>query len=114
MIRILALVLGIHLLLVIFLKLVIDISKVTVDLLFKLLFDAASQTILNHARMKNYLGGDCGITMVLHTWGQDMSFHPHVHCIVTGGGFDGNHWIEAEMHQKKGILKIVKNKSSSY
>jgi len=65
-------------------------------LLFKLLFDAASQTILNHARMKNYLGGNCGITMVLHTWGQDMSFHPHVHCIVTGGGFDGNHWIEAK------------------
>ena len=46
--------------------------------------------------MKNYLGGDCGITMVLHTWGQDLSFHPHVHCIVTGGGFDGNHWIEAK------------------
>jgi len=36
-------------------------------LLFKLLFDAASQTILNHARMKNYLGANCGITMVLHT-----------------------------------------------
>lgn len=64
--------------------------------LFKLLFDSASQTILNHAKMPEYLGADCGITMVLHTWGQDLSFHPHVHCIVTGGGFDGENWIEAK------------------
>jgi hypothetical protein len=64
--------------------------------LFKLLFDAASQTIMNHSRMKNYLGADCGITMILHTWGQDLSFHPHVHCIVTGGGFDGQKWIAAK------------------
>ena len=64
--------------------------------LFKLLFDAASQTILNHGRMPNYLGADCGITMVLHTWGQQLNFHPHVHCIVTGGGFDGQKWVEAK------------------
>jgi hypothetical protein len=31
----------------------------------------------------HYLGADCGITMVLHTWGQQLNFHPHVHCIVT-------------------------------
>jgi len=64
--------------------------------LFKLLFDAASQTIMNHIRMKNYLGVDCGITMVLHTWGQQLNLHPHVHCIVTGGGFDGHKWIKAK------------------
>jgi hypothetical protein len=34
--------------------------------------------------------------MVLHTWGQDLSFHSHVHCIVTGGGFDGSNWVEAK------------------
>jgi hypothetical protein len=65
-------------------------------LLFKLLFDAASQTIMNHSRMPNYLGADCGITMVLHTWGQQLNFHPHVHCIVTGGGFDGHKWVDAK------------------
>lgn len=64
--------------------------------LFQLLFDAASQTIMNHGRMPNYLGADCGITMVLHTWGQQLNFHPHVHCIVTGGGFDGQKWVEAK------------------
>lgn len=64
--------------------------------MFQLLFDAASKTIINHGRMPNYLGADCGITMVLHTWGQDLSFHPHVHCIVTGGGFDGQKWVVAK------------------
>jgi hypothetical protein len=46
--------------------------------------------------MKNYLVPIVGITMVLHTWGQHWSFHPHVHCIVTGGGFDGHHWVDAK------------------
>jgi hypothetical protein len=64
--------------------------------LFDLLFLAASRTLLKHARMPEYLGAEPGITMVLHTWGQDMSFHPHVHCIVSGGGFDGKKWIEAK------------------
>jgi hypothetical protein len=64
--------------------------------LFKLLFDAASETILNHSKMPEYLGSESGITMVLHTWGQNLSFHPHVHCIVTGGGFDGDKWSDAK------------------
>jgi hypothetical protein len=61
--------------------------------LFDLLFLAASQTLLKHARMPEYLGAEPGITMVLHTWGQDLSFHPHVHCIVSAGGFDGISWV---------------------
>ena len=65
-------------------------------LLFKLLFDAASQTILNYAKMPEFLGATPGITMVLHTWGQDLNFHPHVHCIVSGGGFDGTNWVDAK------------------
>ncbi|MCH7410682.1 IS91 family transposase [Belliella sp. DSM 111904] len=64
--------------------------------LFDLLFLAASQTLLKHARMPEYLGAEPGITMVLHTWGQDLSFHPHVHCIVSAGGYDGKRWIEAK------------------
>jgi len=81
--------------------------------LFQLLFDAASQTIINHGRMKNYLGADCGITMILHTWGQDLSFHPHVHCIVTGGGFDGNNWVEAQ-RKKNNFLFPEKSLSKMY
>ena len=64
--------------------------------LFDLLFQAASQTLLRHAKMPEYLGAEPGITMVLHTWGQDLSFHPHVHCIVSAGGFDGKRWMTAK------------------
>jgi hypothetical protein len=64
--------------------------------LFDALFAASSQTLLRHARMPEYLGAEPGITMVLHTWGQDLSFHPHVHCIVSAGGYDGNRWIDAK------------------
>jgi len=64
--------------------------------LFDLLFQSASKTLLRHARMPEYLGAEPGITMVLHTWGQDLSFHPHVHCIVSAGGFDGKCWLDAK------------------
>jgi hypothetical protein len=69
--------------------------------LFKLLFDSASQTILQHAKMPEYIGAECGITMILHTWGQELTFHPHVHCIVTAGGYDGEGWIEAKRKNNK-------------
>ena len=51
-----------------------------------ILFKAASETLVNLALDKKYLGAKIGLTMVLHTWGQTLSFHPHVHCIVPGGG----------------------------
>jgi hypothetical protein len=84
--------------------------------LFKLLFDSASQTILQHANMPEYLGAECGITMILHTWGQDLSFHPHVHCIVTAGGYDGQKWIDAKrkknnfLFPEKSLQKMYKAK----
>ncbi len=54
--------------------------------LFKLLFDASAQTLLSFGADTQYLGATPGIISVLHTWGQQLSFHPHVHCIVSGGG----------------------------
>src|SRR4029077_13782471 len=51
--------------------------------LYPLLFDCAAQSLLEFGR--NRLKGDLGITAVLHTWGQKLDFHPHLHCIVTGG-----------------------------
>ncbi len=61
-------------------------------LMLGLLFKAASQTLLEFAA--RHLGGEPGVTMVLHTWGQTMCEHPHVHCIVTGGALasDGRRW----------------------
>src|SRR5450432_3645479 len=65
-------------------------------LLFKLLFDAASATLLRFAKDPKYLGAIPGIISVLHTWGQQLSFHPHIHCIVSGGGITtDNTWKDA-------------------
>jgi len=64
-------------------------------LLFKLLFDASAQTLLTFAKDPKYLGAIPGIISVLHTWGQQLSFHPHIHCIVSGGGITGDTWKQA-------------------
>jgi hypothetical protein len=55
-------------------------------ILYKLLFDASAATLLTFAKDEKYLGATPGIISVLHTWGQQLSFHPHIHCIVSGGG----------------------------
>jgi hypothetical protein len=64
---------------------------------FDLLFASASATLLDLGRDPKRLGAQLGITMVLHTWARDLQFHPHVHCVVTGGGLspDGARWIRA-------------------
>jgi hypothetical protein len=56
--------------------------------LLDLLFAAASETLLQLAADPRRLGGLLGITAVVHTWGRNLTFHPHLHCIVTGGGLD--------------------------
>ena len=75
--------------------------------LFKLLFDAASQTLLQFAKDTQWLGGRCSITAILHTWGQQLSFHPHLHCIVSGGGVDAdNKWIAAKRSTSKFLFPV--------
>jgi hypothetical protein len=63
-------------------------------LLYDLLFQSAAQTLQEFARDPNHLGAELGITAVLHTWGQTLTEHVHVHCVVTGGGMslDGTQW----------------------
>ncbi len=72
--------------------------------LYKLLFESSSQTLLDFAKDTKYLGAVPGIISVLHTWGQQLSFHPHIHCIVSGGGItnDGN-WRDA----RKNIYRFL-------
>jgi len=62
--------------------------------LYDLLFEAASETLLEFGRDPKHLGGTVGITAVLHTWGRNLSQHLHLHCIVTGGALapDGSRW----------------------
>ncbi|MEJ7831006.1 MAG: transposase zinc-binding domain-containing protein [Segetibacter sp.] len=65
-------------------------------ILYKLLFDASSQTLLSFAADPKYLQALPGIISVLHTWGQQLSFHPHIHCIISGGGITAdNTWKQA-------------------
>jgi hypothetical protein len=68
--------------------------RVNQRVLYKLLFQAAAQTLQEFARDPQHLGAELGITAVLHTWGQTLTEHIHVHCIVTGGGLtaDGTSW----------------------
>jgi hypothetical protein len=68
--------------------------RVNQRLLYDLLFQTAAQTLQEFARDPKHLGAEIGITAVLHTWGQTLTEHIHVHCVVTGGGLspDGTQW----------------------
>ncbi len=63
---------------------------------YNILFKATSETILKLAEDPKWLGAKVGITSILHTWGQTLEFHPHIHSIVTGGGLKNNQWISCD------------------
>lgn len=66
--------------------------------MYDILFKAASQTVQELARDVKHLGADIGLITVLHTWGQNMMEHPHLHCIMPAGGisFDKENWIHTD------------------
>lgn len=55
-------------------------------LLYDLLYRSSADTLLELAKDKKYLGAKVGFLSAIHTWGQNLSYHPHIHCIVLGGG----------------------------
>src|SRR3984893_6703650 len=59
-------------------------------LVYGMLFRAAAETLLQIAADPRYLGARIGFLAVLHTWGQNLHHHPHLHCVVTGGGLSCN------------------------
>jgi len=63
--------------------------------LYGLLFRTVAETLLEVARNPDHLGAEIGFFGILHTWGQNLLFHPHLHCVIPGGGFspDRAHWI---------------------
>ncbi len=67
-----------------------DLVRRNKRICYDLLMKTAAATLQAFARRR--WGGRLGITVVLHTWGQNLSFHPHVHCLVSGGAFDGERW----------------------
>ncbi len=64
--------------------------------IYGLLFKAAAETLTTIGADRKHLGAEIGVIAVLHTWGQNLQHHPHVHCIVPGGGIspDGKRWVE--------------------
>lgn len=62
-------------------------------LLYGLLHKCCAQTLLELSSNKNYLGAQPGIIQVLHTWNQELGYHVHMHCIVSGGGLTPDHQI---------------------
>jgi hypothetical protein len=63
--------------------------------IYSILFQAASETLLTIAADPQHLGASIGFLAVLHTWGQNLHLHPHLHCVVPGGGIslEGERWI---------------------
>ncbi|MEQ1812240.1 MAG: IS91 family transposase [Terricaulis sp.] len=72
-----------------------DIAYFNKAIVYDALFKAASEALLRIAADPKHLGARIGVTMVLHTWGSALTHHPHVHCIVPGGGVskDGASWV---------------------
>ena len=63
-----------------------DLIYCNQELLYSLLHRCSSETLLELSADRKYLGAAPGIIQVLHTWGQELNFHPHIHCIISGGG----------------------------
>lgn len=64
--------------------------------MYNLLFKAVSETLHELAANKKYLGAKIGFTSILHTWGQNLMFHPHIHCIIPAGGLDSlGKWVDS-------------------
>ena len=83
-----------------------DIAYQNKAVIYNILFNAASQTLLTIGKDPKRLGAKLGVTAVLHTWGSAMTHHPHLHCIVPGGGIskEGKRWVSC----RKGFFLPVR------
>ena len=80
-------------------------------LLYGLLFRTSSATLLEIAAGPNHLGAEIGFFSVLHTWGQNLMHHPHLHCVIPAGGLSPDHktWIypKYRFFLPRGVLSEV-------
>lgn len=84
-------------------------------IIYTLLFHAVAATLTAFGRDPRHLGGDVGGTAILHTWGQNLSQHLHLHCVVTGGALtrDGARWIAAPpgfLFPVRALAKVFRGK----
>lgn len=83
--------------------------------LYALLFRAAAATLQTFSRDPKHLGAELGATAILHTWGQTLTQHVHLHCVVTGGGLsrDGRQWVSARpgfLFPVRALSKVFRGK----
>ncbi len=80
--------------------------------MYDLLFRSVSETLMKLAFDPKHLGAKIGVISILHTWGQNLMDHPHIHCIVTGGGLspDGSRWVSC----RKGFFLPVRVMSALF
>lgn len=84
--------------------------------LYNILFEASKETIERFSSDAKHLGAQTGMISILHTWGQNLSLHPHVHMIVPGGGItESGHWKQAKSNGTflfpiKAMSIVYKNK----
>src|SRR5215813_13551918 len=74
--------------------------------IYSILFRAAAETLLTIAADPQHLGAAIGFLAVLHSWGQNLHLHPHIHCVVPGGGIslDNSRWIPCRRYRKSFFL----------
>jgi hypothetical protein len=88
-------------------------------LVYGILFRAAAETLLQIAADPKHLGASIGFVAVLHTWGQNLHHHPHLHCVVPGGGIapDRSRWIAGRRHfllPVKVLSRLFRAKFANY
>src|SRR5271155_887376 len=85
--------------------------------LYAILFRAASETLLQIGADPKHLGARLGFLAVLHTWGQNLQHHPHLHCVVPGGGIGPDRWIACRrqfLFPVKVLSRLFRSKFLAY
>ena len=74
-----------------------DVARRNQQAVYNLLFRASAAALQKLAWDPRFVGGQIGLVGVLHTWGRNLSYHPHVHYLVPAGGLsaDGQQWLTA-------------------
>ena len=87
------------------------------EVMYGLFFQTAAETLHTFARDPKHLGAEIGFIGILHTWGQTLCYHPHLHFIVTGGGisFNGQRWVPLKYGAKflfpvKAMSRVMRGK----
>jgi len=82
------------------------------EAVYDVLFRATAETPLTIARDPQHMGAEIGFFAVLHTWGQNLHFHPHLHCVVPGGGLSADHerWIAGRRRRFLFPVKVLSHR----